>query len=209
MNRPLGSKGTPRPARLRSVLLRRKGARPPALRGFEIRAARPQSLRALRFHPAHKSLSHVRATRRRARRARARASPVAAPHARADSPRRLPRAPRHLRARARASATAAAPLPRRRRSRRAGASCRSASVSRPAPPAGPRRAKTPQSSVGGSFAEAALLQSLLARLVAAADAPSCSARTWRCIAALLAMVASQSSTVQLKRAKRCEASRLS
>lgn len=110
MNRPLGSKGTPRPARLRPVLLRRKGARPPALRGFEIRAARPQSLRALRFHPAHKSLSHVRATRRRARRARARASPVAAPHARADSPRRLPRAPRHLRARARASATAAAPL---------------------------------------------------------------------------------------------------
>ena len=114
MNRPLGSKGTPRPARLRPVLLRRKGARPPALRGFEIRAARPQSLRALRFHPAHKSLSHVRATRRRARRARARASPVLR-RTRAPTRRGASRARRVISARARAPRRQLPPRCRRQR----------------------------------------------------------------------------------------------
>ena len=72
MNRPLGSKGTPRPARLRPVLLRRKGARPPALRGFEIRAARPQSLRAFALSGSQISESRARDETPRAARPRSR-----------------------------------------------------------------------------------------------------------------------------------------
>jgi hypothetical protein len=133
---PLGSKGTPRPARLRSVLLRRrKGARPPALRGLEIRAtagSAPAPLQVLPTRIISESLARdaPRAARPRPRSrsrlprrcaARARRLAAAPPARAASSPRARARAPRRQLPPRRRAAVAvgareqrhAAPLPSR------------------------------------------------------------------------------------------------